>query len=75
MPVTTNWKEPHLDTESIIANLEAERDRLDQAIAALKGRKSKTSNGRRGRHLSAAAKKRISDAQKKRWAAQKRGAA
>jgi exonuclease VII small subunit len=65
-----------LDTERIIAKLEAERDRLDKAIAALKGGKpGKTGSGKRGRHLSAAAKKRISIAQKKRWAAQKRGAA
>jgi hypothetical protein len=76
MPVTPDRKEPQpLDTERIIANLEAERDRLEKAIAALKGsRPGKTRNGRR-RHLSAAAKKRISDAQKKRWAAQKRGTA
>jgi len=65
-----------LDTQQIIANLEAERDRLDKAIAALKGSKLRnTRNGRRGGRLSAAAKKRISDAQKKRWAARKRGAA
>jgi hypothetical protein len=62
--------------EQIIANLKAERDRLNEAIAALKGtRRGKARNGPARRHLSAAAKKRISDAQKKRWAAQKRGAA
>jgi exonuclease VII small subunit len=66
-----------LDIQTIIARLEAKRDRLDSAIAALKGSKpgKATSNGRRGRHLSAAAKKRISIAQKKRWAARKRAGA
>ena len=55
-------------TERIIAELEAERDRLDAAISALRdsARKSKR------RRLSTGAKKSISDAQKKRWAARKR---
>jgi hypothetical protein len=65
-----------LDMQSTIAQLEAERNRLDKAIAALRGgNRGKTGNGRRGRHLSASAKKRISDAQKKRWAARKRAGA
>ena len=66
----------HLNTERIIEELEAERDRLESAITALQGR-----NGRRGRKpgrgrkpMSAEARKRISEAQKKRWAAQKRAA-
>jgi hypothetical protein len=65
-----------LDTEQIIAELEAERDRLDQAIAALSRRpvargwgSSKPQNGRKGRrHLSAAARRKIAMAAKKRWA-------
>jgi hypothetical protein len=67
-----------LDTQSIIAELEAERDRLDEAIRALQGTRrgpgrpriaSTTGNGRRGqRHLSASARKRISEGMKKRWA-------
>jgi hypothetical protein len=65
-----------MDTAGIIAALEAERDRLNTAITALRstraGRPAGT-NGRK-RHLSAAARKRISEAQKKRWAARKKAA-
>ena len=70
-----------MDTAAIIAELEAERDRLTSALAALQG--STSSRGRiaaatfidgRKRHLSAAAKKRISDAMKKTWAARKKAA-
>jgi hypothetical protein len=65
-----------LDTESILVELEAERDRLNKAIAALQGTirrgrstGAKSINGRRGRrHLSAAARKKIAAAAKKRWA-------
>ena len=66
-----------MDTESIIAELEAERDRLDEAIAALEaGWRTRTVNGRRRRRqLSAAARKRISEGMKKRWAARKKKAA
>jgi hypothetical protein len=69
-----------MDINQIIADLEAERDRLDHAIGALRGHGS-VGNGRRGkggkrgrRHLSAAAKKRISEMMKKRWAERKRAA-
>jgi len=55
----------------MIAQLEDERDRLDKAIAALRGARTGRGPGKK-RHLSAAARKRISDAQKKRWAAQRR---
>lgn len=68
-----------MDTQEIISELESERDRLDQAISALRagsmrGRRGPgTGRGRRGRrHLSAAAKKRISEMMKKRWAERKR---
>ncbi|MGH9569855.1 MAG: hypothetical protein ACRD4F_09450 [Candidatus Angelobacter sp.] len=63
-----------MDTESIITELEAERDRLQQAISALQrsgnhrgraGRKA-TKGGRR--HYSAASRKKIADAARKRWA-------
>jgi exonuclease VII small subunit len=71
----------YMDTQQIISELESERDRLEQAISALRG----SMNGRRGiaavgggrrgrRHLSAAAKKRISEMMKKRWAERKRAA-
>lgn len=60
-------------THDLVAQLRAERDRLNAAIAALEG-------GRRGpgrppgarRKLSAAERKRISQAMKARWAARKK---
>lgn len=72
-----------MDTQHIISALRDERDRLEQAIAALeggngrRGRKPGLGNGRRGRRgrrLSAAAKRRISEMMKKRWAERKRAA-
>jgi hypothetical protein len=70
-----------LDTQSIIAELEAERDRLNSAIVALhggQGKAGKTTSGKpygRRRHLSAAARRRIGLAMKKRWAERKKKAA
>jgi hypothetical protein len=67
-----------MDTQQIISELEAERDRLEQAISALRGsmrgrRGPVPGRGRRGRRkLSAAAKRRISEMMKKRWAERKR---
>jgi exonuclease VII small subunit len=66
-----------VNTESIVQELEATRDRLNQAIAALQGHKSRDrkasdSTNQRKRHLSAAARKRISEAMKQRWAARKK---
>jgi hypothetical protein len=70
-----------MDTQQIITELEAERDRLDQAISALRGSLTARrgaggpGKGRRGRRrLSAAAKRRISEMMKKRWAERKRAA-
>jgi len=70
-----------MDTQQIISELEAERDRLEQAISALRGsitgRRTTAGfgRGRRGRRrLSAAAKRRISEMMKKRWAERKRAA-
>ena len=75
-----------MDTQSILSALRDERDRLEQAIAALEGgngrRRGRTpgyaSNGRRGRRgrrrLSAAAKRRISEMMKLRWAERKKAA-
>lgn len=67
-----------MDTQSIIAELEAERNRLDEAIAALQGGRRRpgrppmrapSTGARRGpRRLSAAARRKISEAAKKRWA-------
>jgi hypothetical protein len=67
-----------MDTQQIILELEAERERLDQAISALRGSLRARGGygpgrGRRGRRrLSAAAKRRISEMMKKRWAERKR---
>jgi hypothetical protein len=61
--------------ESIIQELKAERDQIDQAIAALaslNGTQTRAIRPRTGRGaLSAAARARISAAQKARWARQK----
>ena len=67
----------YMDTQQIISELEAERDRLEQAISALRGsvhaRRPGAGRGRRGRrHLSVAAKRRISEMMKKRWAERKK---
>jgi hypothetical protein len=59
-----------MNAESIIADLELERDRLTAAIQALSGAGTRRS-GRR-RPLSAAAKKRISDGMRRTWAARKK---
>ena len=65
-----------LDTHVIIAALEAERDRLNQAIAALqRGKTVSGKSDRRRRPLSAAARRRIGLAMKKRWAERKKKAA
>lgn len=79
-----------MDLASIVAELKRERDRLDNAIAALegmgsgrRGRRGRgpgagASNGRRRggrRHMSAEARRRISEMMKKRWAERKRRAA
>ena len=69
-----------MDTAAIIAELEAQRDRLNDAIGALQGSTRRRGRGRisasptngRRRHLSAAARKRIGEAMKKRWAARKK---
>jgi exonuclease VII small subunit len=62
-----------MNTEEILRQLEAERDRLTEAINALRtGGGQRSATRRTGRRLSAAARKRISEAQKKRWAARKR---
>jgi exonuclease VII small subunit len=62
-----------MDTQQIITELEAERDRLEQAISALRGSMRGRRPGRRGRrHLSPAAKRRISEMMKKRWAERKK---
>jgi len=63
-----------VDTQSIIAELQAERDRLDSAIAALRG--NRRGPGRRGRRgpLTAAQRKLISARMKASWAKRKKAA-
>jgi hypothetical protein len=74
----TTQKGEIVDTAAIIAELEARRDHINSAIEALQSKggsgkraAAKATNGRK-RHLSAAARKRISDAMKKKWAQRKR---
>lgn len=54
------------DLIAVLAQLKKERDRLDRAIAALSGVGARARTGKR--KLSAAARKRIADAQRARWA-------
>jgi len=59
----------------ILQALREELDRIQRAIAALEGSDAGLRSGRRKgrkRRLSAAARKRISEAQKARWAKQKK---
>lgn len=75
----------YLDIERIVGLLKDERDRIDKAIAAPEGGRSRkrasaasvTSGGSKPhgrRRMSAEARRRISEAQKKRWAARKKAA-
>jgi hypothetical protein len=76
-----------MDFQSILEDLKRERARLDAAIEALQGLgsgkkrgpgrpagsgKKKSARGRR--HMSPAARKRISEMMKKRWAERKKSA-
>jgi len=65
-----------MNTEQIVQEVEAEISRLQNVVALLRGSSSSSSTkaSRRGkRTLSAAARKKISDAQKARWAKQRKG--
>jgi len=70
-----------MDIQTIVSDLRAERNRIDQAISALEGLtspvprrgrppKAATTGGKR-RRMSPAARKRISEAMKQRWAKHK----
>ena len=68
-----------MNTQSIITELEAERDRLNSAISVLRGSQirnltlsGKPDGRRRKRILSAAARLKIGQAMKKRWAERKK---
>jgi hypothetical protein len=65
-----------MDSQAIISELLAQRDRIQQAIDALERTTHPTSAGKRrgrkpGRHMSADARRRIGLAMKKRWAERK----
>ena len=67
-----------MDMANVVAALKEQRTRIDHAIVALEGLGSPARRGRppkkgspTGRHMSAAARKRISEAMKQRWAKQK----
>ncbi len=72
-----------MNTSKILAELRAERARIDQAIRAIEslnvrsaGRRAAAATSakpRRRRRLSAAARKRLSEMMKKRWASGKMG--
>jgi hypothetical protein len=59
------------DLGAIVAQLKAERAKLDKAIEALSGVAGKSGGGRGRRKLSAAARERIAAAQRARWAKSK----
>ena len=72
-----------MDIQSILGDLKKERERIDRAIAALEGlggrrrgrpagTKAQGKGQRPRRHMSAAARKRISEMMKQRWAERKR---
>ena len=67
-----------MDIERILSDLKSERDRIDAAIRALEGGKVSrgpgrpAGSGRKRRTMSAAARKRISEMMKLRWAERKK---
>ena len=73
-----------MDIHRIIAELKAERDRIDQAIAAIgsisaprarRGRPPGSTTKRRKHRLSPEGRRRISEMMKKRWAERRKKAA
>ena len=56
------------DVDAIVKQLEAERDRIDSAIKALRGLDSTSGGQPKRRTMSAAARRRIAAAQRARWA-------
>src|ERR1035437_4560718 len=73
-----------MDTKGILADLRAERDRIDRAIAALeavggdaiaKPQSQLAPTKTRGRRLTPAGRRRLSDMMKARWAARRKAVA
>src|SRR5437016_14652197 len=56
------------DLDAIVQQLEAERDRIDAAIRALRGIGQTSSGSQPKRHISAAGRARIAAAARARWA-------
>lgn len=84
---STHKKEAsQLDIQGIVVELKKERDRLNNAIAALEGSSSKklagasayhkktSTNDHKGSRLSVEGRKRLSDLMKKRWAERRKKA-
>jgi hypothetical protein len=66
-----------MDTQAILAQLNEERNRVQQAIDALQvlsGKTVKLRGTKTGRHMSPEARRRIGLAMKKRWAERKKAA-
>jgi hypothetical protein len=61
-------EERTLNISAVVSELKAERNRLDAAINALESVWSNGSGGPKTRRISAAGRRRIIEAQKKRWA-------
>ena len=76
-------RKDRMDIQALVSDLKVERNRIDQAISALEGLTSSSPPrrgrppraktvvppaGKKRRGMSAAARKRISEAMKKRWA-------
>jgi hypothetical protein len=61
-----------MNTDEIISLLKDQREALNEAITALNGASRSGRPPGKKRHMSAAARRKISQAQKKRWAAQRK---
>jgi len=63
-----------MNREEIVTALKDERDRIDEALIALGGKKGVVNaSGRRSYGITAAGRKRLSDLMKKRWADRRKG--
>src|SRR5664279_6372904 len=80
---TASFERTFVDIQSLLSELKRERNRMDQAISALevlaspssprrgrppKAKPSPPASGKKRRGMNAAARRRISEAMKKRWA-------